>query len=31
MFLPKYVYLGENTFIHCVRINVAHVDVNIFV
>ena len=25
-----YVHLGENTFIHCSRITVVHVDVNVF-
>ena len=26
----KYVYLGENTFIHCSWITVVHVHVNVF-
>ena len=29
-FYQKYVYLGENTFIHCSRITVVHVHVNVF-
>ena len=30
-FLPEICTVGQNTFIHCSRITVAHVDVNIFV
>ena len=29
-FYQKYVHLGENTFIHCSRITVVHVHVNVF-
>ena len=29
-FYQKYVHLGENTFIHCSRITVVHVNVNVF-
>ena len=29
-FYQKYVHLGENTFIHCSRITVIHVHVNVF-
>ena len=29
-FYQKYVHLGENTFIHCSRITVVHVNLNVF-
>ena len=29
-FYQKYVHLGENTFIHCSRITVVYVHVNVF-
>ena len=27
----KYIHLGQNTLIHCTRISVVHVHVNIFI
>ena len=30
LFYEKYVHLGENTFIHCSRITVVHIHVNVF-
>ena len=29
-FYQKYEHLGENTFIHCSRISVIHIHVNVF-
>ena len=29
-FYQKYVFLGENTFIHCIQITVVHIRVNVF-
>ena len=29
-FYQKYVYFGDNTFIHCSRITVVHIHVNVF-
>ena len=29
-FYQKYVHLGKNTFIHCSRITVLHIYVNVF-
>ena len=31
IFEAKMMFVGQDTFIHCSRITVAHVDVNIFV